>query len=873
MATMTENETFPEENPLSETATDCPIKAALGQVDGGGERHYLTSISPPEQIAQLAEVSPRAAEDSKIYAESIVNTVREPLLVLDTELRVKSANQSFYEMFGVNPTETINRPLYDLGDGQWNIPDLRLLLNEVLPDKKKVYDFRVEHSFPRIGTKTMLLNAREIVQQDSAARLILLAIEDVTVSSKAREKFRLAAEFAEAVLANMGEGLYTVDAEGRVTMMNPAAERLFGWSFEELWGRKMHEMTHHHRPDGTPFPAQECASLRVLKEGKPLVGHPDVFIRKDGTFFDVVYSSAPLAVGDEIGGLVVVFRDVSDRKRVEASVVALKDELARELSATKQLQSVSSLLIEGGTTQVLYDKILDAAVAIMHSDMASMQALDEEEDALRLLAWRGFDSAFGQIFKFCRPNTETSCSAARRTGSRVVVPDVEKCDFIVSQTALDNHRKTGIRAVQSTPLFSRSGRFLGMISTHWRNPHTPDESALRLCDILARQAADLIERKQAEHARGRLAAIVESSDDAIISKDLNGIIQTWNAGAERVFGYTAQEAIGKSVTMLIPADRENEEPAILERIRGGGRIEHYETIRRRKDGTLLDISLSVSPIIDEHGKVVGASKIARDVTERKRIEQEQRDLAVAKALREPETELARVTRALTVGELATSIAHEVNQPLSAVVTNAEACVRWLGGKAPNLHEAQGSLALIVRDANRASEMIRRIREFLKKDTQQIAPLDINDVVKEALDLARDDLLKRHVTLRSELSGDLPPVRGDRIQLQQVLLNLIMNGKDAMDSVVDGSRELTVISRKSGADGVRIAVRDSGVGATPEDLDRMFNAFFTTKPAGIGMGLSISRSIIEAHEGRIWAELNEGPGLTVQFSLPVEGENP
>jgi signal transduction histidine kinase len=321
--------------------------------------------------------------------------------------------------------------------------------------------------------------------------------------------------------------------------------------------------------------------------------------------------------------------------------------------------------------------------------------------------------------------------------------------------------------------------------------------------------------------------------------------------------------------MLIPPDRENEEPTILERIRGGGRIEHYETIRRRKDGTLLDISLSVSPIIDEHGEVVGASKIARDVTERKRMEQEQRDLAVANALRDKETELARVTRALTVGELATSIAHEVNQPLGAVVTNAEACVRWLGGKPPNLYEAQESLALIVRDA---SEVIRRIREFLKKDAQQIVRLDINHVVKEALDLARYELLKRRVTLRSELSGDLPPVRGDRIQLQQVMLNLIINGKDAMDSVVDRLRELTVISRKSGADGVRIAVRDSGVGATPEDLDRMFNAFFTTKTAGIGMGLSISRSIIEAHGGRIWAELNEGPGLTVQFSLPVEGEN-
>ena len=282
-----------------------------------------------------------------------------------------------------------------------------------------------------------------------------------------------------------------------------------------------------------------------------------------------------------------------------------------------------------------------------------------------------------------------------------------------------------------------------MISTHWRAPHTPAESNLGLFDILARQAADLIERKQAEEMRGRLAAIVASSADAIVSKDLNGVIRTWNAGAERLFGYTAQEAIGQPISMLIPPDHADEEPSILERIRRGERVEHYETIRRRKDGTLVDISLTVSPIVDEHGQVVGASKIARDITERKRAEQERRDmeereraLAIATALRDTEAELARVARALTVGELATSIAHEVNQPLAAIVTNAEAGLRWLNAKAPKLHEAQESLELIVRDGNRASEVIRRIREFLKKDSQQMAPLDISDVAQEAVALVQ-----------------------------------------------------------------------------------------------------------------------------------------
>jgi PAS domain S-box-containing protein len=563
-------------------------------------------------------------------------------------------------------------------------------------------------------------------------------------------------------------------------------------------------------------------------------------------------------------------------QKAEEALRGSEERLAAELSATQQLQSVSALLIEGGSTHTLCEEILDAAIAIMHADMASMQTFDENQDALRMLAWRGFEPAFGQIFQLVRPDAETCCSVAGPARHRVVVPDVENRNFIVNPATLENYRKMGIRAMQSTPLFSRAGRFLGIISTHWRTPHTPTEGDLRFLDILAREAADFIERTRAEQVRGELAAIVASSADAIVSKDLNGVVRSWNAGAERLFGYTAQEVIGQPISILIPPDHADEEPIIMGRISRGERVEHYETIRRRKDGTLVDVSLTVSPILDEQGQVLGASKIARDITDRKRAEQERRDLeqseralAIAAALRETEAELDRIGRALTVGELATSIAHEVNQPLAAIVTNAEAGLRWLKGEPPELHEARESLERIVRDANRASEVIRRIREFLRKDGQ-LAPLDISDAVREAVALVGDDLLKKQIALRVELSEGLPLVQGDRTQLQQVLLNLIINGSDAVASLQNRSRELTVIAQKSG-DRVLVAVRDNGDGIEPQNVDRIFKAFFTTKPMGMGLGLSISRSIIEAHGGRIWAELNDGPGLTVQFTLPIETE--
>jgi C4-dicarboxylate-specific signal transduction histidine kinase len=240
-------------------------------------------------------------------------------------------------------------------------------------------------------------------------------------------------------------------------------------------------------------------------------------------------------------------------------------------------------------------------------------------------------------------------------------------------------------------------------------------------------------------------------------------------------------------------------------------------------------------------------------------------------------EALRVARVLTMGELAASIAHEVNQPLAAVVTNADAALRWLAADPPNLGEAREALARISQDGNRASQVIRRIRAFLKKGDGQAAPLDINEAIQDAVTIARGELVKSRVALRLDLSSQLPPVVGDRIQLQQVVLNLVMNGTEALSATAEGSRELVVTSRNiAGPEGhpaVLVAVRDSGAGIKPEDMNRMFDAFFTTKATGMGMGLSMSRSIVEDHGGNLWATPNQGLGLTVQFTLPAERGDP
>jgi PAS domain S-box-containing protein len=291
------------------------------------------------------------------------------------------------------------------------------------------------------------------------------------------------------------------------------------------------------------------------------------------------------------------------------------------------LQEISTSLIREGNLDALYGGVLDAAISLLSADMGSIQVLYPERRELRLLADRGFHPASAAFWEWVRLDSACSCGLALSAGARIVVPDVEACDFMAGTDDLDAYRRSGIRAVQSTPLISRSGQLLGMISTHWREPYQPTEHDLRPLDVLARQAADLIERTRTEAAlreseqRSRwLAAIVESSHDAIISRDLDGIITSWNKGAERIFGHLAEEVIGKPITILIPPDRHDEESAMLERIRRGERVEHYETVRQCKHGRLIDISLTVSPIRNIHGKVIGASKIARDITERKRSE-------------------------------------------------------------------------------------------------------------------------------------------------------------------------------------------------------------------------------------------------------------
>jgi C4-dicarboxylate-specific signal transduction histidine kinase len=242
------------------------------------------------------------------------------------------------------------------------------------------------------------------------------------------------------------------------------------------------------------------------------------------------------------------------------------------------------------------------------------------------------------------------------------------------------------------------------------------------------------------------------------------------------------------------------------------------------------------------------------------------------SLHRAQTDLAHVSRATTMGELTASIAHEVNQPIAGVVTNASACLRWLAGDTPNLEKAREAAARIVRDGTRASDIISRIRQIFVKGSPERGPVSLNQLARETADLLHSEAARYRVSLRMDLAADVPPVMADRVQLQQVVVNLLVNGIDAMKEA-QGPRDLTVKSWRSQGGEVTVSVADTGVGLPVKTPDQMFDAFFTTKPHGTGMGLSISRSIIEAHQGRLWATPNAPRGAAFLFTLPIAEDLP
>jgi PAS domain S-box-containing protein len=382
---------------------------------------------------------------------------------------------------------------------------------------------------------------------------------------------------------------------------------------------------------------------------------------------------------------------------------------------------------------------------------------------------------------------------------------------------------------------------------------------------------EIADRKHAEEdlksSEEKHRVIVEAAHDAVLSMDEKGAILLANPATRRIFGYDPVELVGKPMTVLMPEMmRKPHENGYKRYLATGKRHLNWQGVEvtaQRKDGQEFPVEVSFGELTSGGHKVF--TGFIRDISERKQAEDRLR--ASERDLQMTQVELARVSRLTTMGELAASIAHEVNQPLTAVINNASACLRLLANNNLEPEVLRRALEGIVADGTRASTVLARIRAFIKKEPAEKNPSDINEVIQEVLVLAGRELYENQVLVDQQLTTDLPFVLADRVQLQQVLLNLIMNGIEALIPVTDRPRLLGVQSRIDESGDVLVAVSDSGTGFGLE-LDRVFNPFFTTKAEGMGMGLSISRSLVESHGGRLWATPNSPHGAVFSFTLPA-----
>jgi PAS domain S-box-containing protein len=381
---------------------------------------------------------------------------------------------------------------------------------------------------------------------------------------------------------------------------------------------------------------------------------------------------------------------------------------------------------------------------------------------------------------------------------------------------------------------------------------------------------DVTERRRAEEelraSEARFRTFVDHATDSFMLHGEGGNILDVNRHACESLGYNRDELIGMPLVEIDPSTDEALLKNIGERL-NAGEIATFESLHRRKDGTLFPVEVRVREFHQGGSRLT--MSLTRDVTERKRAEAEAREREGR--YREAQTELAHASRVATMGQLTASIAHEVNQPIAAAVTNASAALRWLSLQRPDIEEARQALNRIVANGNRAGEIIGRIRDLVKKAPPRKEAVAINDAILEVVALTHGEAVKNGVSVRTQLAEDLPVVEGDRVQLQQVILNLIVNAIEAMSGENQAPRNLLISAEKGDPDGVLVAVRDSGPGLAPEFLERLFEAFYTTKANGMGMGLSICRSIIETHGGRLWASANEPQGAVFQFKVPAHPE--
>jgi PAS domain S-box-containing protein len=637
--------------------------------------------------------------------------------------------------------------------------------------------------------------------------------------------------------------VWSAGPDGNVDFLNQAWCDYTGVGLEDAGGSGWAKTLH---PEDAAGLTGYWASLRASGEPGEFEAR---FRRFDGSCRWFLIRAVPLR--DDAGRIIKWYglsTDIEDRKQADALLAGEKRLLERVASGTPLGSVLEDLchFVEATVTSS-YCSILLVDPTRTHLQHAAGPSLpvnfNESVDGLPLIVSSG------------------PCATAVCLKQQVIAADITLdtrwAEYAWCPMALAN----GLKACWSTPISSTNGTVIGIFAIYYKEPRTPTPRDQSLIGQFTHIASIAIERAQGEAALTRSEAFLAKAQQLSLTGSFSWRVATgeitWSEQAYRIFEF--DPALKVTLELISSRVHPDDVPLMhdmVARAQAGQDFE-YEHRLQMQDGSTKYLHMIAHGIVNEAGEMeyIGA---VQDVTERRLADQ---------ALGKVRSELAHVARVTSLGAMTASIAHEVNQPLFGIVNNASTCLRMLAADPPNIEGALETARRTLRDGNRASDVIKRLRALFRKAEAVTESVDLNEAAREVVALSLSDLQRNRVILRSELASDLPPVIGDRVQLQQVILNLLRNASDAMSSVTDRPRQLVIKTEGDEGDRVRLTVQDTGVGLDSQTIDKLFQAFYTTKSSGMGIGLSISRSIIEKHRGRLWAAPNNGPGATFSFSIP------
>jgi PAS domain S-box-containing protein len=633
------------------------------------------------------------------------------------------------------------------------------------------------------------------------------AVMDITSAKESEDRIRL---IIDAVPAQ----LWTETPEGVVDFVNRRWIDYTGMTLDEAVGSGWNRMVH---PDDLERVLSKWRTL--IAEGKPREIESRLR-RSDGSYRWFLSRCYPLVDrSGKILGWYGIDTDIQDLKAAEETLRRSEGYLAE----AQRLSHTGSWARDAATNEMKYAS----------EEFYSVLGFDPHDGPPQ------FETYLQRIHPDDQVKIRGTVEKARR----------EKLGYELDYRII--HPGGEIRDIHviSHPVLSSSGDLLEFIGT----------------------VMDITERKRAEGALRRSEAYLAEAQRLTHTGSwayniaANELIHS-SEEHSRLFGFDPEEGVPSFDELIQRIHPEDRGPAMQEFGNLGRETTDFEANFRivHPDGATKYVYGTGHPVFNASGDLVELVGTVMDVTERKRAEEER------ERLRQAQADLARVNRVTTMGELAASLAHEVNQPIGAAVTNASTCVRWLAGDTPNLEEARAAAMRVVTDGKRAAEIINRVRQLFKKGTPERELVDVNEIVREMIVLLQGEAARQNIVVTVDLAGGLPQLTADRVQLQQVMMNLIMNSIDAMRGV-DGTRELAINSRLLENEDILVSVSDTGVGLPPQQADQIFNAFFTTKLHGTGMGLRISGTIVESHGGRLWAENNSPRGAKFLFTLPTKIE--